>query len=181
MARGNRNTVDAPEFIDPENLTGDAPVGEFGTEVQTNTDDAPAESADNATTATESAENGGKGHDPDRGNIGTVAVRESSRAFTNARVRAVNNPVHIAVRDAELFKVYDIVVENDETKIDRVKRMLRAAAQNYKVTMNIHPEIVAEKDTDGNETGQKVISFRTVPRENTETTEETTNAETPGE
>lgn len=79
--------------------------------------------------------------DPDRGNIGVVSVVPDTEDWGAVRTRSNNNPIHIAVRDAVKGTSYAIVAENDPAKIERVKRMLRAAAQRFDVGMSIHPEV----------------------------------------
>lgn len=99
--------------------------------------------------------------DPNRGQIGGIVVRPSKRDFTSSRTRATTNPVHLAVRDAKQGEAYDLLVDNDEGKIDRVKRMLRAAAQNYDVGMSIHPDT----PKDEHDSSKVLVTFKTGPRE----------------
>lgn len=146
MARGQRNA----EF------TGD-----------TNTEtEATTESTSVADTATgEQATPEAK--DTDRGNIGIVTVERDTEEWGSVRTRTSNNPVAVAVRDAVKGEPYGIVVENDEKKIERVKRMLRAAAQREDVGMNIHPvhsPVAGSEDENGNPTKVKV-RFKTGERD----------------
>lgn len=131
---------------------------------------------DAATDAAEDAK------DTDRGNIGVVRIETDEEEWTPTRTRTSTNPVHIAVRDAEIGKPYKVSVENDPTKIARVRRMLRAAAQNYGVSMNIHPEHKADPTNEAN----VFVRFRTQPRDPAtdaanETNTENGTGETPAE
>lgn len=107
---------------------------------------------DTKPTATESA---------DRGDVGVVTIRKSTREITSVRTRTSTDPIHVAVKDAIAGEWYDIDVDNDATKIDRVARKLRAAAQKYDVGMNIHPDH-PKSDVDPSKV---VVSFRTGERD----------------
>jgi hypothetical protein len=151
-----------------------------------NTDETPDAPADvTATegtpeTATTEGGEGGATATPvanDRGDVGVVTIRKSTRDITNVRSRTSNDPIHLAVRDAVRGEWYDIEVDNDAAKIERVARKLRAAAQKYDVGMNIHPEHVPS-DTEG----KVLVAFRTGERDKrakpaTDTTADTTTNE----
>src|SRR5438874_11912684 len=120
--RSNRNrdeatsTVDAPEFSDGQTTE--------------NTDvnpDSTIPAADGTATTPEGAAPAPekRGFAPDRGDIGTVEiVAEDDEEWGAAtRQHTSNNPVALAVQNAEINKVVGVVVEDDATKSERVKRM----------------------------------------------------------
>lgn len=108
----------------------------------------------------------------ERGDVGVVTIRKSTREITSVRTRTSNDPIHLAVRNAERGEWYDIEVDNDPAKIERVARKLRAAAQKYDVGMNIHPEHPAS-DTEG----KVIVSFRTGERDKRAVKKDTTTAD----
>lgn len=118
----------------------------------------------------------------DRGDVGQVTIRKSTRTITSVRTRTSTDPIHNAVKDAVKGEWYDIVVDDDGTKIDRVNRKLRAAAQKYDVGMNIHSDHPRAEDEQGKPIpGKVVVSFRTGDRDRrdkTVTAEGTTNTGT---
>ncbi len=102
----------------------------------------------------------------DRGDVGVVTIRKSTREITNVRTRTSTDPIHVAVKDATKGEWYDIEVDDDAAKIERVARKLRAAAQKYDVGMNIHPDHVPAEDGSGNKiAGKVIVSFRTGDRD----------------
>lgn len=141
MARGQRNT---------ENET-----------TQTIDTDAPApETSDNVSTVA-------VGTASDRGNIGTVTIEPDTEDWGSVRTRRSDNPVALAVRNAVKGESYGITVENDDKKIERVKRMLRSAAADKldPKGMHIHPVLtpVGEPDENGR-TALVKVRFKTGDR-----------------
>ncbi len=130
-----------------------------------NTDTATLEGETPNATATPDADANAN----ERGDVGVVTIRKSTREITSVRTRTSNDPIHLAVRDAERGEWYDIEVDNDPAKIERVARKLRAAAQKYDVGMNIHPEHPAS-DTEG----KVIVSFRTGERDKRAVKKDTT-------
>lgn len=130
------------------------------TDTATETTEGAPEGTENATTESAAADTA------DRGDVGVVTIRPSTREITSVRTRTSNDPIHLAVRDAVRGSWYDIEVDNDPTKIERVNRKLRAAAQKYDVGMNIHPDHPASETE-----GKVIVSFRTGERDKRAKTE----------
>lgn len=111
-----------------------------------------------ATTPTEDKPK--RGFEPDRGDIGTVAVEDDNDEWGAAtRTPVSNNPVALSVASAEVGKGRVVWVENDPKKIERVKRMLRAAktrratTDGVKYEMNIHPNYKIDEDGHAGQVG----------------------------
>ena len=115
----------------------------------------------------------------DRGDVGTVTIRKSRREITSVRTRTSTDPIHVAVQNAEAGTWYDIEVDDDGTKIERVNRKLRAAAQKFDVGMNIASDHPAAEDDNGNRIpGKVLVSFRTGERDKRVTADKTANTGT---
>lgn len=144
----------------PANATG-GPVATTKNPTTPATPDAPKVDTkpETDTTKTESAAT-------DRGDVGQVQIRKSTREITSVRSRTSTDPIHKAVESAEKGTWYDIEVDDDGAKIERVARKLRAAAQKFDVGMNIHPDNVAATDERGNRVpGRVLVTFRTGDRD----------------
>ena len=115
----------------------------------------------------------------ERGDVGTVSIRKSTREITSVRSRTSTDPVHVAVKDAVKGEWYDIEVDDDGAKIERVARKLRAAAQKYDVGMNIHPDNIPATNERGDKIpGRVIVSFRTGDRDKRAKTGETSTTAT---
>jgi len=127
------------------------PAAEFKPAEDTTKTDAPATTESSAS---------------DRGDVGIVTIRKSTREITSVRSRTSTDPIHVAVKDAVKGEWYDIEVDDDGAKVDRVARKLRAAAQKFDVGMNIHPDTVPATDERGNRIpGKVLVTFRTGDRD----------------
>lgn len=93
-------------------------------------------------------------------NVGNVVVRPSTRTdFTTRTTPTETNPVFLAVKGAELDVPTDVLVENDEKRIQGAISILRRAGAKLGVGMHIAPKPYPTEEVEGTE--YAVLTFKT--------------------
>lgn len=170
-------TVDEPTFTEP---TLDSQVSEPEVAVEEPTTEAAPEQQEESTTVTDTleaptqeqateqaAEQATETTERKRAprpaiNVGNVVVRKSERTdFTTRTTPTESNPVFLAVKNAELEEATDILVENDERKIQGAISILRRAGAKLKLGMHIAPKGTGYPTEEVEGTTYAVLTFKT--------------------
>lgn len=157
------------EVVETETVADVAPVETESTEgegtVSIDTVEAPqAEQADAQVAEATSEQTSERKRGPRPAiNVGNVVVRPSSRTdFTTRATPTETNPVFRAVKDAPLNTPTDILVENDDKKVQGAISILRRAGAKLNVGMHIAPKGVDGYPTEEVEgTTYAVLTFKT--------------------